>query len=90
MVNRKTPAGIFVDEREGRARYRDWCADLSNDAFDELRLTGTERPYERDHAPNGQVLSKLATGRFRFGRTIGNAGSHGAIWIFEFRFSNLD
>ena len=78
MINRKTTAGIFVNQREGRAGRRRVRAQTDGKTFDELGFAAAKSANEREDVACFHIPGELATECFGFADAIGNEGSHEA------------
>jgi len=77
MIDRQTPSGIFVDQRErwtGRSCRR---AQGRDDTLHELGFAAAKAAGESKHVARSDILRNLSAERFGFLRAIGNERSHG-------------
>jgi len=76
VINRQSATGIFVNNRECRARDRGIGSQSCDESLNELRFACSEIAFQGEHVPRLNVVGEPARELFRFVRASGNERSH--------------
>ena len=87
VINRQSATGIFVNNRECRARDRGVGSQSCDKPLNELRFACTEIAFQGEHVARFNVVREPARELFRFVRAIGNERSHLLIADCRFRIA---
>src|SRR4030095_6188253 len=84
MVNRQSPALIFVYDGKGRTRYCSVAFQTRDETLREQGLAAAQVAFESQHGTGNKVLRKAPRDCFRFSVAVGNERSHGAVCDLRF------
>src|SRR5262249_45179896 len=88
MVNGQSPALIFVDDSEGRARHRGVALQTRDETLCEQGLATTQFAFKSQNGTGNKITRKSPRDRFRFSGAVGNERSH--VAICELRVASCD